>query len=116
MGELYNVVFNCKIVLKGECFVVFVGVVFVIEVIFLIEDVKASPSPNLFITFIALLGADDRLHADIVERLSLILNIFVFTRLTMLNLAMKLVLLFLTLKLYHWVNPLVFTSFCSTRS
>lgn len=116
MGELYNIVFSCKVILKGKRFVVFVGVVFIVEVVFLVENVKASPPPNFFIIFIAFLRSNDGLHTAIIERLGLILSIYVFTRLTMLNLAIKLVFLFLTLKLYHCVNPFVFTSFCSTRS
>jgi hypothetical protein len=59
---------------------------------------------------------DSRLHANIIQRFWFILNKYIFTKLTILNLAIKLLRLLVTLKLNHCVNPLVFISFCKTKS
>lgn len=62
MRKLYNVVFNRKIVLKGQSFVAFAVVIFVAQVIFLIKNVVSFPPPSSLDALIALLRPDYRFH------------------------------------------------------
>ena len=115
MGKLNGVIFNCEVVFKGESLVVFFGVILKGNIIVLVKYIETSSSP-IFFSFIAFERSDARFHPLIVKGVRFVLNKLEVTRLTMLKLATKLFLLFLTLKLYHWVHPPVLASFCRSRS
>lgn len=116
VGELNGIILNCKVILKSKGFVVFPWVIFIGKVIMFVKDIKSFSSPSCLIIFITLGWAYTRLHAFVIKRIGFVLHRWSHTKFTMLNLAMKLCFLFRTLKLYHWVNPPVLTSFCSRRS
>ena len=116
MCELNRIVFCGKIILKSQAFIIFFRIVFIVNLIFFIEYIEAVPSPYFFIVLITLFRMHRRLHANIIQRSCFILNDPLCTKLTILNLAIKLLRLFVTLKLNHCVNPLVLTSFCKIRS
>ena len=115
MCKLNGIILYCEIVFKGESLVVLFGVILKGNVIALIKYVETSSSP-IFFSFITFKRSNARFHALIVKGVRFVLNRQELTRLTMLKVATKLFLLFLTLKLYHWVHPPVLASFCSSRS
>lgn len=116
MRKLHHIVLYGKIILKSQSFVAFTVIIFITQVIFFIVNVVSFSSPGSLYVLIAFLRPDYRFHSYIIQRFRFVLHKIMVTRLTILNLAMKLFLLLCTLKLYHCVNPLVFRSFCSTRS
>ena len=116
MCKLDSIVFRREIIFKRQCFIAFPWVIFIIKIVFFVEDVKSFPSPCVLALFIASLRVYDGLHADVIQRLRLILDSKLNTKLTMLNLAMKLLRLLVTLKLNHCVKPLVLISFWRRRS
>ena len=116
MGELNCIVFNCEIILKWKSFIVLFWIIFILQIISLIIYVETFPSPTLFYPFITFQRIHARFHPMIIKWVWFVLNNQISTRLTILNLAMKLCLLFFTLKLNHWVNPPVLISFCNKRS
>lgn len=111
MSKLNCVILDSEVVGKSECFVEFVFVIFVVKVVFVIIDIESFPSPHFFPSLITFLRLHRWLHAHAIERLGFVLDSSKGTRLTMLNLAMKLLLLFFILKLNHCVNAFVLRSF-----
>lgn len=116
MSKLYCIILYTEIVLECKSFITFFIIILVIKFILFIINVKTLSSPCLLGISIAFFGSDDRFHADAVERFWFILDYLEITRFTMLNLATKLFLLLCILKLYHWVKPFVFVSFCKIKS
>jgi hypothetical protein len=90
VGKLHLILFNSEIILKTQCFVIFSGVVLVVELVFLVRDVEPSPSPHSFAAFFAFFRSSYWLHSHVVQRLGLVLTIFTVTKLTMLKRATKL--------------------------
>lgn len=116
MCKLHHIIFHCKIILKSQSLIALAIIILITQVIFLIINVVSFPPPGSLDILIALLRPHYRFHSYIVQRFGFVLHKVKGTRLTMLNLAMKLFRLLWTLKLYHCVKPLVLRSFCSTRS
>lgn len=116
MSKLHNIFVDCEVVLKTQGFVQFFIVIFVIQVISIIVDIKSFSPPRFFPIFLAPLRSHNRFHPLLIQWFCFVLNYTINTKLTMLILAMKLFLLLWTLKLNHWVNPLVFISFWRTKS
>lgn len=116
VGKLDSIVLDCKIVLKWQGFIVFFRIVFIIEIVDRVTDVETLSSPHFSPLFVTSHGSHARLHPIIIQRIWLVLSDSIHTRLTILNLATKLCLLFFTLKLNHCVHPPVLVSFCRIRS
>lgn len=74
MGEEDSVILDCEVVLEGQGFVVFFGVVLVGEIVVFVVDVEASASPVFFVP-VAALGVDAGFHALVVQRVGFILRI-----------------------------------------
>ena len=90
---------GCFVLLEGERVLeregaVELATVLDVDFVFVVEDVEAGPPPP----FAQLLGVDEWLHALGVEGLGLVLNKEEVTRLTMLNLQVRFLWVFRTVK------------------
>ena len=116
MCKLHCIFLHGKVILESKGFVKLWLVILIVKIIFFIVDIEAFPLPTLLRSPLAQLRSNYRLHALVVEGFRFVLNLSQITRFTMLNLAMKLLILLCTLKLNHWVKPFVLISFWRIKS
>jgi len=51
MGEMNNIIFDCKIIFEAQSFVIFLFVVLIVKLILLIINTKALSSPTFLVAF-----------------------------------------------------------------